>query len=177
MGQRIALLRGINVGPHKRVAMPALRELLAEAGYGPVRTHLQSGNLVLSTGAAPTELEGELEKLLANRLGFDVGVIVRTPEELAQVVARNPLAAVAVEPRRYQVTFLAGELDRQRLQELSALASGAEQLAARGRELYAWHPDGVARSKLWAKLSSTGLGVKATSRNWATVTALLEMLR
>jgi uncharacterized protein (DUF1697 family) len=55
------------------------------------------------------------------------------------------------------------------------LAAPDERVLADGRELYAWHPDGVARSKLWAKLAGTGLGVKATARNWTTVTALLEM--
>jgi uncharacterized protein (DUF1697 family) len=104
-------------------------------------------------------------------------VIVRTGEELAGVVKLNPLAKVAVEPKRYQVTFLAQELDPERLEALAALAAAGERFAAHGRELYAWHPDGVARSKLWAKLGSTGLGVKATSRNWTTVTTLLEMAR
>ena len=44
-----------------------------------------------------------------------------------------------------------------------------------GREVYAWHPQDVARSKLWAKLAGQGLGVTATSRNWTTVEALLEL--
>lgn len=177
MGQRVALLRGINLGPHKRVPMPALRELLGEAGFEQARTYVQSGNVVLSSDAEPEALERELEHLISDRFGFEVGVIVRSEEELAEVVKRNPLAKVAVEPKRYQVTFLFAELDPERVEELAALAAAPEQFVAHGRELYAWHPDGVARSKLWAKLGSTGLGVKATSRNWATVTTLLEMMR
>jgi uncharacterized protein (DUF1697 family) len=177
MHQRVALLRGINLGPHKRVAMPALRELLGEAGFEQVRTYVQSGNVVLLSDAEPGSLERELERLMADRLGFDVEVIVRTEEELAEVVKRNPLATVAVEPKRYQVTFLAEELEPARIEQLADLAVPTERFVAQGRELYAWHPDGVARSKLWAKLGSTGLGVKATSRNWATVTTLLSMMR
>jgi uncharacterized protein (DUF1697 family) len=177
MEQRVALLRGINLGPHKRVAMPALRELLAEAGFEQVRTYVQSGNVVVASDAAPESLARELEALIADRLGFEVEVIVRTEEDLAQVVKRNPLAKVAVEPKRYQVTFLAEELEPRRLEQLAGLAAPSEQFVAKGRELYAWHPDGVARSKLWAKLGSTGLGVKGTSRNWSTVTTLLAMMR
>lgn len=177
MGQRVALLRGINLGPHKRVPMPALRELLGEAGFEQVRTYVQSGNVVLSSDAEPEALERELEQLISDRFGFEVGVIVRSEDELAEVVKRNPLANVAVEPKRYQVTFLFAELDPERVEALAALAAAPEQFVAHGRELYAWHPDGVARSKLWAKLGGTGLGVKATSRNWATVTTLLEMMR
>lgn len=177
MEQRVALLRGINLGPHKRVAMPALRELLADAGFGPVRTYVQSGNVVLGSDAEPERLERELEGLIADHLGFGVDVIVRTEQDLARVVKTNPLARVAVEPKRYQVTFLSEELDPERVEQLAGLAAPAEQFVANGRELYAWHPDGVARSKLWAKLGSTSLGVKATSRNWATVTTLWEMMR
>lgn len=175
MEQRVALLRGINLGPHKRVAMPALRELLGEAGFENVSTYVQSGNVVLASDAEPIDLERELEHLIADRFGFEVDVIVRSEHELSEVVRRNPLAEVAVEPKRYQVTFLAQPLEPDRVERLAALAAGAERFVADGRELYAWHPDGVARSKLWARVGSTGLGVKATSRNWATVTTLLEM--
>ncbi len=102
-------------------------------------------------------------------------MIVRTRDQLAEVVRRNPLAELAVDPKRYQVSFLAEELEPQRVDELPALAVGGERLVALGRELYAWHPDGVARSRLWAKLAGTGLGVKATARNWNTVTTLLAI--
>jgi uncharacterized protein (DUF1697 family) len=173
--RQIALLRGINLGPHNRVAMPALRDLLSGAGFDDVRTYVQSGNLVLSSGAAPPDLEAELARLIAERFAVEVEVVVRTGQELADVVDRNPLAGVAVEPKRYQVTFLAEPLAPERIEQLAELATGSERFSAHGRELYAWHPDGVARSKLWAKLGSKGLGVKATSRNWTTVTTLLAM--
>src|SRR5579884_1132156 len=163
MEQRVALLRGINLGSHKRIAMPALRELLAGAGYPGVRTYVQSGNLVLPADVPPGELESQLERLIAGHFGFEVEVLVRTADELGRVVKRNPLAEVAVEPKRYQVTFLDHELEPARVDELAGLAVGEERFAAHGRELYAWHPAGVARSKLWARLGSTGLGVKATS--------------
>jgi uncharacterized protein (DUF1697 family) len=90
-------------------------------------------------------------------------------------VARNPLRGVAVEPKRYQISFLASELDGEQVDRLAALAVEPEQFAAIGRELYAWHPDGVARSKLWNKLAGQGLGVVATARNWTTVATLLAM--
>jgi uncharacterized protein (DUF1697 family) len=102
-------------------------------------------------------------------------VIVRTGDELAEVVARNPLADVATDPKRYQVSFLESEPDPNVISAIAGFAAGSERLVAVGRELYAWHPDGVARSKLWNKLAGNGLGVRATARNWTTVTTLLEM--
>ncbi len=175
MSRRILLLRGINLGPTKRVAMPKLREVLGDAGMDDVRTYVQSGNVVVSTGAAPDALAREAERAIAKEFGFDVDVVVRTRDELAEVVARNPLADVATNPKRYQVSFLAAEPDPERLEKVSALAVKPERLVAIGREVYAWHPEGVARSKLWAGLAGKGLGVTATARNWTTVTTLLEM--
>ena len=65
--------------------------------------------------------------------------------------------------------------DAKLVKELKSLAAESEEFAANGREFYAWHPEGVARSKLWNKLAGKGLGVTATARNWTTVTTLLEM--
>jgi uncharacterized protein (DUF1697 family) len=168
-------LRGINLGPHKRVPMPDLRSLLSEAGFADVRTYVQSGNVVLSSDGRPTDVAAEAERLIASRFGFDVDVIARTAEELSEVVQRNPLADVADNPKRYQVSFCDREPDPRAVERAAALAAPSERLVAIGREVYGWHPEGIGRSKLWGRLAGDGLGVRATARNWTTVTTLLEM--
>ena len=155
--------------------MPELRSLLAEAGFKDVRTYVQSGNVVLSSGVSANKLGARCEKLIASRFGFEVDVIVRTADELAEVVRLNPLEDIADNPKRYQVSFCDGEPDAQAVEKIAAAAAPSEKLVAVGRELYAWHPDGVGRSKMWTKLAGSGLGVRATARNWTTVTTLLEM--
>jgi len=157
--------------------MPELRALLSGAGFEDVRTYVQSGNVVLSSGRSPSAVGVEAERLITEQFGFDVDVIVRTAGELAMVVARNPLAEVATNPKRYQVSFLDGEPDPEVVERAAAAAAPGERLIAIGRELYAWHPDGVGRSKMWTRLAGNGLGVRATARNWTTVTTLLEMAR
>ena len=152
--------------------MPALREVLTGGGLHEVRTYVQSGNVVLSADDSPTELADRVHRLIAEGFGLDIAVVVRTRDELAEVVARNPLADVAVNPKRYQVTFLDDELDAATLDKLAALALPDERFVAIGRELYAWHPDGVGRSKLWPALAKRK---SATARNWTTVTQLLAM--
>jgi uncharacterized protein (DUF1697 family) len=169
------LLRGINIGSRNRIAMPKLREALAGAGFGDVKTYLQSGNVVLSSGKSAAAVGRELERLISDRFGLDIDVVVRSRAELAKVVQRNPLDDLATNPKRYQVSFLTAKPDAKVVRKLEALAAGGERLVASGRELYAWHPKGVARSKLWAALASRGLGVTATARNWTTVTKLLEL--
>jgi uncharacterized protein (DUF1697 family) len=175
MARQIALLRGINIGPNKRVAMPKLRELLAGHGYEDVKTYVQSGNVVLTGKGSPRKLGHELEKLIAAEFGFDVAVVVRTRDELADVIARDPLSDVAENPKRYQVTFLSDKLAAEIVADLETLRRENERLVVSGREVYAWHPDGAARSKLWSRLAGQRLGVTATSRNWKTVLALLAL--
>src|SRR4051812_9717308 len=87
---QIALLRGINVGKHNRISMPELREHLGAEGYGNVRTLIASGNIVLESTAAPAQLEKDLQETIAERFGVDTPVVVRTAEQLAQIVDDNP---------------------------------------------------------------------------------------
>jgi uncharacterized protein (DUF1697 family) len=173
--RQIVLLRGINIGARRRVGMPALRERLTDAGCSDVRTYVQSGNVVLDSDRSPQQLARVCERQIAEGFGFDVDVIVRTRDELAEVVERNPLGEVATDPKRYQVSFLSAELDPGTVAALEDHVAASEQFVVIGRELYAWHPEGVARSKLWNKLAGQGLGVTATARNWTTVTTLLAM--
>jgi len=165
----------VNLAGRNRVAMPQLREALEESGFEDVSTYVQSGNVVLSSKAAAKLLGAEVEQLIAERFGLDIKVVVRTRAELAAVVERNPLGKVATNPKLYQVSFLEEPLAADVVRKLEATAAGEEQVVHIGRELYAWHPDGVGRSKLAALMSGKGLGVTATARNWTTVMRLLEM--
>jgi uncharacterized protein (DUF1697 family) len=175
MTRQIALLRGVNVGPSRRVPMAALRELLTGLGHGDVRTYLQSGNVVLTSDATPDRLARDLERAIEEHLGVDPLVVVRTRDELADVIERNPLGDVASDPKRFQVSFLSAEPDAERVRAIEAVDVAPERLVVSGREIYAWHPDGVQSSPLARLLTDRQLGVTATARNWNTVTKLLAL--
>jgi uncharacterized protein (DUF1697 family) len=173
--RQIVLLRGVNVGGRNRVAMQALREALAQAGLQHVRTYLQSGNVVVETGAAADELARECEHVIAERFALEVAVVVRTRDELAEVVRHDPLGELADNPKLYQVSFCAAEPDSDAVGKATERAAGGERLVVHGREIYAWFPDGVGRSRLAAQLSRQKLGATATARNWTTVVKLLAL--
>jgi uncharacterized protein (DUF1697 family) len=175
VGRHVVLLRGINLPRHKRISMPDLRGALEDAGFRDVKTYVQSGNVVLSSRAAPKTVAGKVERAIEERFGLDVDAVVRTRDELADVVARDPFGKKASDPKRFQVTFLTAEPGKDVLEMLEAAAAGGERLVASGRELYSWHPNGVGRSKLAALLAGPRLGVTATARNWTTVTTLLAL--
>jgi uncharacterized protein (DUF1697 family) len=177
----VLLLRGINLGPSRRVPMAELRALLSNAGYEDVATYVQSGNVVLSSPAKPAkpakpaELESSVAELVSDRFGFEVPVCARSASQLAKVMAHDPIPGGADDPKRYQVTFLAERAPAAVVRRLEELAAGSERVAAHGRELYTYHPDGIARSKLAKALTASELGIAATARNWTTVRTLAEM--
>jgi uncharacterized protein (DUF1697 family) len=176
----VVLLRGINLGPSKRIAMPALRDALGDAGFGNPRTYVQSGNIVLESELDAPELEERVESLIEERFSLTVPALALGGRELARVVEGNPVPELAQQnPKLFQVTFLRGRFEPGPVAErLGELAGENERVAVGEREIYAWHPDGIARSKLALKLGGRdGIGrdVTPTSRNWSTVLTLLEM--
>jgi uncharacterized protein (DUF1697 family) len=173
--RQILLLRGINLGPRNRVAMPALREALGKAGFEDVATYVQSGNIVVSADTDPDATAARVHDLIAEVFDLDIAVVARTRDEIAAAVERNPLPGATEDPKRYQVSFFSAELDPEAVGALEELAVDDERVVALGREVYAYHPSGVARSKLWNKLAGKDLGATGTARNWTTVTKLLEL--
>ena len=175
MAAQIALLRGINVGSHNRIPMAELRDLLAELGYSDARTLVQSGNIVLSAELAPDKLAAELERAIAGKFGVQTPVVVRTREELAAVVALDPLCDIAEEHKLYQVSFLSAKPAKTAIDKLAGADVEPERFEHSGREIYAWHPNGIHSSPLAKLLSEKRLGVVATARNWNTTLKLLEL--
>ena len=172
----VVLLRGINVGGNVKVAMADLRELLTELGYTRVRTHLQSGNAVLSSSQrSPETMAAAIEQAIAERLGLSVRCLILTPDQLRAVVTGNPLAEVATNPSRMFVHFLFGPVSQDRLGDVDPAEYQPERFALRGHELYVWLPDGMAKSRVLKLLTERRLGCPVTVRNWNTVTKLLEL--
>jgi uncharacterized protein (DUF1697 family) len=174
MSRRVVLLRGVNLVRTNRVPMAKLRQVLEQAGFGDVRTYVQSGNIVLTRKASPDRIAERVRALIKKEFGHDIAVVVRSHAELVRIVKRNPLKNMATNPRRYLVTFLDGRLPRGFAAGLESVAK-QELFAIVGSEVYSWHPDGIGRTPLWERLASRSLGVTGTSRNWATVTTLVAM--
>ncbi len=171
-GRQIALLRGINVGRAKRIAMADLRTLVEDLGYQDVRTVLNSGNVVFTV---PGKMRGSsaarIERAIETRLGVSSRVTVLTAAELATAIADNPLEDVADDPSRLLVTVLTNPTDRARLKPFARADWTPEALAIGVRVAYLWCPDGFLKSGV-AEAVSRALGDAATSRNWATMTKL-----
>jgi uncharacterized protein (DUF1697 family) len=173
----ISMLRGVNLGGHNRVKMDALRALYEALGLRGAQTYVQSGNVIFRTeGRDLMRLHKRLENGIERSFGFRSDVIFRTPSELREVIARNPFAARrSIDPSKLAVTFLARDPGPEAREKVLAIKAEPEELRIEARELYIYFPNGMARPKLsWPLLEKT-LKTSGTSRNWNTVTKLLEM--
>jgi uncharacterized protein (DUF1697 family) len=173
----VALLRGINVGTAKRVAMADLRALVEELGYADVRTLLNSGNVVFSarSGVETRDVAHRIEKALKAKQGVSARVMVISAEKLAEVIAANPLVKVADNPSRLLVGIMGDPAYQEKLTEIVKKDWGREKIVCdAGRAVYMWIPQGVIESKLNAAVSKA-LGDGVTARNWATMLKLKEM--
>jgi uncharacterized protein (DUF1697 family) len=168
MPRQIALLRGVNVGGNKRVEMARLRALMEELGYSDVRTYVNSGNVVFS---GPRRSEQHLERAIAEAFGFEVPVVLRSRDELADVVAANPLREVATDPAKHLVVFCAVKAST----DLDPADFAPETFVIRGREVHLWAPGGIGTSPLAKLLAAKSLDNKSTARNWRTIEKLLEL--
>jgi uncharacterized protein (DUF1697 family) len=169
------LLRGVNVGGRNKIAMADLRQLLAELGYTDVKSHLQSGNAVISSGQPPDRLATEIAGALDARLGLRCAVLIRTGAELAEVLDGNPLGREPDNPSRYFVAFLSSPPQPASVTRLQDQDFGPDRAWIRGSHGYMWCPAGMADTKLTYALLEKQLGVVATARNWNTVHKLAEL--
>lgn len=177
MPRFVALFRGINVGKAKRIAMADLRALLAAMGYANVRTLLNNGNAVFdSTGTSTARHAGRIRTAVAESLGVDSLVVVKSAHDMAQVVTDNRLAAQATDPSRLLVAFTQNSRDLATLAPLNQQDWGREQVRIGPQAAYLWCADGILQSKAAVALMK-GLADNGTTRNWATVEKIHAMLQ
>jgi uncharacterized protein (DUF1697 family) len=168
----VAFLRGINLGPNRRIKNEALRAAFEAMGFEEVATFRASGNVVFGVGRKRGEaaLTRELEAGLAEALGFEVRVLLRSGDEVAAIAAHEPFDAAAVEKSKgkLQVSLLAKKPSAAARRKVLALASDEDLLAIEGRELY-WLPSGgTIDSQLDLKAIEAALGLD-TRRTMGTI--------
>jgi uncharacterized protein (DUF1697 family) len=168
----VALLRGINLGPTKKISMAALRQMTERLGYDQVSTYINSGNLILDSDADPADLEHEISMAISAEFGLAVDVCVRSADQLAAVLAANPYPNG--DPARVTVAFLTGPAPAAAPERVAALASDHEPFTFAGSEVYVHYGQGQAGSKLAERFAET-VGVSCTVRNLRTVGKLVEL--
>lgn len=177
MSRVVALLRGVNIGK-RRVAMAALRDGLEAAGCRDVTTYVQSGNVIFTPPSAPAivrDLSTWVGSVLTDVAGFPVSLLLRTAEELGEVVAGNPYDGAG--GTKLHVSFHS-EAPEGLLGGVDLDSYSPEHCTLIGRHLYLHLPDGMGRARLPLVLDQATRrrrGLLVTTRNWNTVVQLAEM--
>ncbi len=172
----VALLRGINVGRNKRIAMADLRTLIGSLGFTKVSTVLNSGNAIFDAPARPSEEHAAaIEAAILAHLGLAVRVVVRTPPDLDRILAADPVVGARDDPSHYLVGFLATPVPADRIPLVDSADDAPEVIRLGEGVVYLWYREGIGRSTLTIDVLERRLGAVTTARNWTTVTKLAAL--
>lgn len=174
----VCLLRAINLGSHNKVNMPALREALTSSGFGEVRTYMQSGNVVLASPLrSETKVAASVREVVAERMGVDTPVVVRSPAQVRDLLAWNPFPEQAASrPQHVYALMLVDEPAPEAVAPLVGTDWGDDAVAARGRDVVVRYGVQMHDSRLQHATILKRLGTDGTARNWRTVSAIADLL-
>jgi uncharacterized protein (DUF1697 family) len=168
----VALLRAVNLGTRNKVPMAELRALLERDGFGAVRSHIASGNLLFTAAAKRTEVAARVEALILDAFSVRTVAVVRSFAELSKVAASHPFGE---DVSHTFVTFLAAKPPAAAVRALGQLDTGDDEIAVSGKHVFLRYPNGVQGARLSGAALEKALGVAGTARNWRTVTRLAAM--
>jgi uncharacterized protein (DUF1697 family) len=177
MSKYISLLRGINVTGKNMIKMAEMVKLYESMGFKNIKTYLQSGNVIFDTSSNDAQkMIKKIEKGIETNFGFQVKVIILSPDELKQVIKKNPfLKRKGIDKNHLYVSFLSEAPDSELLKNLSINKNPSEEFQIIEKAVYLCLPEGYGRTKLQAGIFEKKLNVTATARNWKTVNALNDL--
>lgn len=172
----LALLRGINVGGKKVIAMQELRRVFEDAGFGGVSTFIQSGNVFFESSEEREEvLQVKLEGHLHRALCYEVPVVLRTAAEVEGLVRSDPFAGRTPGPDiKWYAAFLQREPARRPALPLSSPKGDMELFHLERRVAYVLSHRIAGRFGFPNNFVEEMLGVVATTRNWNTVCRMVS---
>jgi uncharacterized protein (DUF1697 family) len=168
----VAFLRGVNLGPSNKIAMPALRTMAEELGYTDVATYINSGNLIINSPKKAATVEREISDAIKKTFGRPIDVTVRTSAQLKNILAENPYPDG--NPSQVTVAFLTKPPAKDAKDKVAAVAADYEPFTFAGQQVYVNYTQGLGKSKLAEKFSAI-IGVSSTVRNIRTVEKVLAL--
>jgi uncharacterized protein (DUF1697 family) len=163
MNTYIALLRGINVGGHKKILMADLRLLFESLEFKNVKTYIQSGNILFKAPIENNGLQELIKQAIKNKYGWDIPVIILTPNKLDKLVKSSPFTNDQSKPKSENVT----SLNKQQFID--------EHFVATSTCVYIVYEKGAGRAKLTTNKMESTLNVSITARNYKTVSKLITL--
>lgn len=176
--QYISFLRGVNMTGHNSIKMVDLSSLYKDLGYKDALTYIQSGNVIFSRidDSSESEVAKRIEKAIFERFNYTIPVMIRTVEEMKNLMSFNPfLAEENFQPSKMAVILLYEETSECQIQKVINIDYPPDKFKIAGREIFIYCPNGFGRTKLYTNFFEKKMGVTGTARNWKTMTTLLQM--
>lgn len=178
MNTYVAVLRGINVSGQRAIAMKDLKALCTKEGFGNVMTYIQSGNIIFESGESSTKkLEKNISEMIKKHYDFEVPVVVLTEGELKNIHTNNPHVENKKDIAKLHVTLLEKTPQTKLIASVRDEKYQSDECVIDEKVIYLYCPDGYGMTKFSTTFFEKKLGVTATTRNWKTITALLELLK
>jgi uncharacterized protein (DUF1697 family) len=173
----ISILRGINVGGNRILKMNDLRQMCADLGFISSQSYIQSGNVVFRYHKAnPAELASKITREILDKFNLEVPVIVIEKSELKTIAANNPfIAEMRYGIDHLHVTLLSANPDPDKFNKIKNENFYPVEFRFLGSAVYLYCPEGYGKSKLTNGFLESKLGLKATTRNWRTISELVQM--
>jgi uncharacterized protein (DUF1697 family) len=178
MSTFISILRGINVGGHKKILMEDLKKVYEAMGFTEITTYVQSGNVIFKTAQNNSDplLSDKIENAIKEKYSFHVPVIIRTVDEMRLTISSNPfLQEDGIDSEKLHVTFLDQEPSPTDISAITRYDFSPDRFRILGKEVYLYCPESYGNTKLSNDFFEKKLHVKATTRNWKTVLRLGEL--
>ena len=173
----IALLRGINVSGHNKIKMVALKQLFINMGFSSVITYIQSGNVIFTSSEKnSSKIEEQIVENVKKEFGHTIKVLVITKEHLLTIFTSNPfLKNETIDIKTLYVTLLKENYLVEGIKFIEPYLTNNEELKIIGNCAYIQYPAGAGNSKLTINIIEKKLQTVATSRNWRTISKLVEL--
>lgn len=175
MNRYISLLRGINVGGHRKILMADLRNLLLDNDCRNVQTYIQSGNIICDYDGSAQSLRKLISTLIKENYGYDVPVITTTNDSLIEASQNNPFLSDKPEIDRLYLTFLEKKPKKEDMIKLLEIEISGDKFEVFNNYIFIQYESRYSNSKLTNDFFEKNLKMTATTRNWKTVMKLLEM--
>ncbi|MDJ0645424.1 MAG: DUF1697 domain-containing protein [Flavobacteriaceae bacterium] len=177
MNTYICLLRGINVSGQKKIKMVELKASFETLGLKDVITYIQSGNIIFKSEENNTvKLESSIHEMLLDDYGFDVKVLVLTPDQMHYAATNNPYEKDSTrDPKKFYVVFLKEKPLQENITVLATYDYSPEEYVLDDKLIYYYAAKGAANAKMSTNFFENKLKVSASARNWRTVNKLVEL--
>nr|WP_299203967.1 DUF1697 domain-containing protein [uncultured Brumimicrobium sp.] len=175
MDNKIALLRGINVGGKKKILMADLKELFIQLGCKQVKTYIQSGNVLFESIEDNSQLADQIIIAIQKKFDFDVPVILLSKAELIEAYTSNPFLSENIEMGKLHLTFLKEQPTAEAIEQLKSMDLKQDRFEIIAKNLYIHCEGKFHKTKLTSAVIERKLNTQTTTRNWKTVTKLVEL--